>query len=95
METVLELQQVKKTIKGRTIIHDLSFSVRAGEVFGFLGYERSGENHYDQNDGRINETVSGRHRNLRGIHYEKLCKSGQARRSHRGKPGAVQIPERL
>lgn len=43
METVLELQQVKKTIKGRTIIHDLSFSVRAGEVFGFLGPNGAGK----------------------------------------------------
>ncbi|AOU00350.1 ABC transporter ATP-binding protein [Bacillus velezensis] len=43
MEMVLELQQVKKTIKGRTIIHDLSFSVRAGEVFGFLGPNGAGK----------------------------------------------------
>lgn len=43
MKTVLELQQVKKTIKGRTIIHDLSFSVRAGEVFGFLGPNGAGK----------------------------------------------------
>lgn len=43
METVLELQQVKKTIKGRTIIHDLSFSVRAGEVFGFLSTNGAGK----------------------------------------------------
>ncbi|CUX92770.1 ABC transporter ATP-binding protein [Bacillus velezensis] len=43
METVLELQQVKKTIKRRTIIHDLSFSVRAGEVFGFLGPNGAGK----------------------------------------------------
>ncbi|APH47329.1 ABC transporter ATP-binding protein [Bacillus amyloliquefaciens] len=43
METVLELQQVKKTIKGRTIIHDLSFSVRSGEVFGFLGPNGAGK----------------------------------------------------
>jgi len=43
LETVLELQQVKKTIKGRTIIHDLSFSVRAGEVFGFLGPNGAGK----------------------------------------------------
>lgn len=43
METVLELKQVKKTIKGRTIIKDLSFTVQAGEVFGFLGPNGAGK----------------------------------------------------
>ncbi|KXZ20038.1 ABC transporter ATP-binding protein [Bacillus nakamurai] len=39
----MELKQVKKTIKGRTIIKDLSFTVQAGEVFGFLGPNGAGK----------------------------------------------------
>lgn len=35
MKTVLELKNVTKNIRGRTIIDDLSFTIREGEVFGF------------------------------------------------------------
>ncbi len=43
METVLELMNVKKTIRKKTIINNLSFSVRKGEVFGFLGPNGAGK----------------------------------------------------
>ncbi|MBD8007053.1 ABC transporter ATP-binding protein [Bacillus norwichensis] len=43
MTAVVELEKVTKTIKGRTIIDDLTFNVKAGEVFGFLGPNGAGK----------------------------------------------------
>lgn len=43
METILELKNVKKTIKGKDIIKGLSFSVQQGEIFGFLGPNGAGK----------------------------------------------------
>ena len=37
MAGVVEIQNVSKLIKGKTIIDALSFEVNSGEVFGFLG----------------------------------------------------------
>ena len=42
-ETVLSVQNVKKKIGGKPIIHGISFDVRAGEIFGFLGPNGSGK----------------------------------------------------
>ncbi|GIP31063.1 ABC transporter ATP-binding protein [Paenibacillus sp. J2TS4] len=42
-ETVIQLNNVSKTIKGRPIIKQLSFTVRRGEVYGFLGPNGSGK----------------------------------------------------
>lgn len=43
METLLELKNVSKTIRGKKIIEGLSFDVRAGEIFGFLGPNGAGK----------------------------------------------------
>ncbi|MGE6630595.1 ABC transporter ATP-binding protein [Bacillus sp. NPDC077027] len=43
MGKVLELNNVSKTIRGKKIVQDLSFSVQAGEVFGFLGPNGAGK----------------------------------------------------
>ncbi len=43
METIVELINVKKVIKGRTIIDNISFKVNKGEVFGFLGPNGAGK----------------------------------------------------
>lgn len=43
MSGVVEIQNVSKTIKGRTIIDCLSFDVQKGEVFGFLGPNGAGK----------------------------------------------------
>lgn len=56
MKTVLELKNVTKNIRGRTIIDDLSFTIREGEVFGFRT-KRSGENDNHPDDGGVNEAV--------------------------------------
>ncbi|CAI6081133.1 ABC transporter ATP-binding protein [Cohnella sp. JJ-181] len=42
-ETVLSVERLCKTIRGRRIIDDISFDVRAGEVYGFLGPNGSGK----------------------------------------------------
>ncbi|WP_174760615.1 MULTISPECIES: ABC transporter ATP-binding protein [Aneurinibacillus] len=39
----LEIEQVEKEIRGKKIIKGISFSVREGEVFGFLGPNGSGK----------------------------------------------------
>lgn len=41
--TTLDIDHVEKTIRGTRIIKGISFSVRAGEVFGFLGPNGSGK----------------------------------------------------
>lgn len=43
MSTVLKLENVTKMIRGKKLIDQLSFEVRAGEVFGFLGPNGAGK----------------------------------------------------
>ncbi|MGJ7912251.1 ABC transporter ATP-binding protein [Neobacillus sp. LXY-1] len=43
METIVELKNVTKSIKGKKIIDDISFQVNKGEVFGFLGPNGAGK----------------------------------------------------
>lgn len=43
MESILELKNVTKVIKGKTIIDNISFEVNKGEVFGFLGPNGAGK----------------------------------------------------
>ncbi len=43
MAGVVEIQNVSKIIKGKTIIDSLSFEVNQGEVFGFLGPNGAGK----------------------------------------------------
>jgi ABC-2 type transport system ATP-binding protein len=43
LETIVELKNVTKVIKGRTIIDNISFAVNKGEVFGFLGPNGAGK----------------------------------------------------
>lgn len=43
MEYVLSVQHLTKRIRGKTIVEDVSFHIRAGEIFGFLGPNGSGK----------------------------------------------------
>jgi ABC-2 type transport system ATP-binding protein len=43
MDTLVEIQDVTKVIKRRTIINSVSFEVKKGEVFGFLGPNGAGK----------------------------------------------------
>jgi ABC-2 type transport system ATP-binding protein len=43
LETIVELKNVTKVIKGKTIIDNISFQVNKGEVFGFLGPNGAGK----------------------------------------------------
>ncbi|MEW9051141.1 MAG: ABC transporter ATP-binding protein [Neobacillus sp.] len=43
MTAVVKIENVSKTIKGKTIIDSLSFEVHKGEVFGFLGPNGAGK----------------------------------------------------
>jgi ABC-2 type transport system ATP-binding protein len=43
MNPLLQLKNVRKDIGKKTIIHDLSLEVFAGEVFGFLGPNGAGK----------------------------------------------------
>ncbi len=41
--TILEVDKLTKVIKGKTLVSDISFTVHAGEVFGFLGPNGAGK----------------------------------------------------
>ncbi|MBB5324652.1 ABC-type multidrug transport system ATPase subunit [Anoxybacillus tepidamans] len=43
MKPILQLKHVRKDIGKKTIIHDLSLDVFAGEVFGLLGPNGAGK----------------------------------------------------
>lgn len=43
LNAIVELKNVTKVIKGRTIINNISFEVNKGEVFGFLGPNGAGK----------------------------------------------------
>ena len=43
MEPIVKIENLTKTIKGRTIIDSISFDVHKGEVFGFLGPNGAGK----------------------------------------------------
>lgn len=43
MRPVLSVMRLHKKIRGKTIIHDVSFEVNEGEIFGFLGPNGSGK----------------------------------------------------
>lgn len=40
---ILSVERLHKKIRGKTIIHDVSFEVNEGEIFGFLGPNGSGK----------------------------------------------------
>ncbi|MCR2802941.1 ABC transporter ATP-binding protein [Paenibacillus soyae] len=42
-ETVLSVQNLSKKINGKTIVDDVSFELRAGEILGFLGPNGAGK----------------------------------------------------
>lgn len=42
-EIVLDVQNLSKTIGGRTIVKDVSFQIKKGEIFGFLGPNGAGK----------------------------------------------------
>ncbi len=42
-DVVLSVKRLQKAIGGKTIIHDMTFDVYAGEVFGFLGPNGAGK----------------------------------------------------
>lgn len=42
-EAVIDVKHIAKSFKGQTALRDVSFSVHAGEIFGFLGPSGSGK----------------------------------------------------
>jgi ABC-type Mn2+/Zn2+ transport system ATPase subunit len=41
--SVIEIQNLSKTFAGRTVLNNISFSVKRGEVFGYLGPNGAGK----------------------------------------------------
>lgn len=43
MNNILQVEKLTKTIKGKNLVENIEFSVKSGEVFGFLGPNGSGK----------------------------------------------------
>ena len=43
MENIIEVEHLRKTYKASTAVHDVSFAVRRGEIFGLLGRNGAGK----------------------------------------------------
>ena len=43
MENIIEVEHLRKTYKSLTAVHDVSFTVRRGEIFGLLGRNGAGK----------------------------------------------------
>jgi len=43
METVIDVQHLKKDFNRETALQDVSFTIKKGEIFGFLGPSGSGK----------------------------------------------------
>lgn len=52
MSEVLKLQNVCKSFGKRMVVQDISFTVEAGQIFGFLGPNGAGKTTHYQNDPR-------------------------------------------
>ena len=48
MENIIEVKDLVKKFGDFTAVDNISFSVKKGEIFAFLGAERSGEVHHHQ-----------------------------------------------
>ena len=44
----IDVTQLRKTYGTRAAVRDLTLQVARGEAFGFLGAERGGQEHFDQ-----------------------------------------------
>ena len=51
--TVLQAVHLVTRFSGITVVNDVSFEVRPDEVVGYLGAERSGQDHHDPDAHRI------------------------------------------
>jgi ABC-2 type transport system ATP-binding protein len=43
MTKILEVKNISKTLSRKEILKDISFSVKAGEIYGFLGPNGAGK----------------------------------------------------
>ena len=93
MSEVLKLQNVCKSLGKRMVVQDISFTVEAGQIFGFLGPNGAGKTTtikmilglLTPDSGSIQ--VMGHRTGFRG-------RDAQHQR-HRGKPGYVSVPVRV
>ncbi|CAM5704779.1 Fluoroquinolones export ATP-binding protein OS=Lysinibacillus sphaericus OX=1421 GN=LYSIN_03141 PE=4 SV=1 [Lysinibacillus sphaericus] len=44
METVIDVQHLNKVFNRETALQDVSFTIKKGEIFGFLGPKWLGQN---------------------------------------------------
>ena len=47
-KNVIEIENLVKKFGDFTAVDGISFEVKEGELFGFLGPERGGQDHYDK-----------------------------------------------
>ena len=50
---MIELKHVTKRYGAKCAVNDISFTINKGEVLGFLGAQRCGQEHHDEHDYRL------------------------------------------
>ena len=86
----IEVSHLTKVFGGRTAVSDVSFSVAAGEVFGFLGPNGAGKTTTVRILGTLISPTSGRPR-WRASRWGRTVRrrSGSGLRSCRSPPGCI------
>ncbi len=59
-QSIVKVERLTKRIGSKTLVENISFEVKKGEVVGLLGPNGAGKNDFNENDGRHDSYDRGR-----------------------------------